>query len=263
MVTTGEYRAEPEAMRSTVGNVGGIIAHGINAVSDLEKLVVQPSSFAGFGSAVAAASSALHSSQVTAVRSLLQLLQQINGLVKSSADAYQAADQAVAGGYGGHDGNAASPAATPSSSIWGTPHAGELATLAINDSAGAHGEPGSVGNVLRYLGDANLGKLGDHPITDTRFHGVSDFNDWLAGDAGNQARVGLIEVYAGTARTFGDVPGGVHSGDVVVVEPLLFADSSPVIGVAGDGGALYNHGLVDPGLHGLAKVSVYRPAAVV
>ncbi|HEY3708247.1 MAG TPA: WXG100 family type VII secretion target [Amycolatopsis sp.] len=262
MVTTGEYRAEPEAMRSTVGNVGGIIAHGINAVSDLEKLVVQPASFATFGSAVAAAGSALHSSQVTAVRSLLQLLQQINGLVKSSADAYQAADQAVAGGYGGHDGNAAGPAPT-TSSIWGTPHAGELATLAINDSAGAHGEPGSVGNVLRYLGDANLGRLGDHPITDTRFQGVSDFNDWLAGDAGNQARVGLIEVYAGTARTFGDVPGGVHSGDVVVVEPLRSAGSRPVIGVAGDGGALYNHGLVDPGLQGLAKVSVYRPAAVV
>ncbi|MDT8914358.1 WXG100 family type VII secretion target [Amycolatopsis sp. PS_44_ISF1] len=258
MVTTGEYRAEPEAMRSTVGNVGAIIAHGINAVSDLEKLVVQPASFATFGSAVAAAGAALHSRQVTAVRSLLQLLQQINGLVKSSADAYQAADQAVAGGYGSH--SAPAPA---SSSIWGTPHAGELATLAINDSTGAHGEPGSVGNVLRYLGDANFGRLGEHPITGTRFHGVSDFNDWLAGDTGNQARVGLIEVYAGTARTFGDVPGGVHSGDVVVVEPLRSAGSAPVIAVAGDGGALYNHGLVDPGLHGLAKVSVYRPAAVV
>ncbi|MEW2506339.1 WXG100 family type VII secretion target [Amycolatopsis sp. NPDC047767] len=258
MVTAGEYRAEPEAMRSIVGNVGGIVAHGINAVADLEKLVVQPTSFAAFGSAVAAANSALQSTQVTAVRTLLQLLQQINGLVKTSADAYQAADQAAASGYGG----GTSTVAAPSSSIWGTPHAGELATIAINDSAGAHGEPSSVGNVLRYLGDADLGKLGEHPITDARFHGVADFNDWLAGDADNQARVGLIEVYSGTARTFGDVPGGVHAGDVVVVEPLLFADSGPVIGVAGDGGALYNHGLVDPGLGGLAKLSVYRPASV-
>ncbi|MGW5719111.1 WXG100 family type VII secretion target [Amycolatopsis sp. NPDC003865] len=255
----GEYRAEPEAMRSSVGNVGGIIAHGINAVSDLERLVVQPLSFAGFGSAVAAANAALHSSQVTAVRTLLQLLQQINGLVKASADAYQAADEATAAGYGGgHDGSTA-----PTSSIWGSPHASELATLAINDSAGAHGEPSSVGNVLRYLGDARLGRLGDHPITDTRFHGVADFNDWLAGDADNQARVGLIEVYAGTARTFSDVPGGVHSGDVVVVEPLLFSDRQPVIGVAGDGGRLYNHGLLDARISGLAKVSVYRPASVV
>ena len=254
----GEYRAEPEAMRSAVGNVGGIIAHGINAVADLERLVVQPMSFATFGSAVAAANTALHSGQITAVRTLLQLLQQVNGLVKASADAYQAADQDVASGYGG--GHASSGTA---SSIWGSSHASELATLAINDSAGAHGEPSSVGNVLRYLGDARLGRLGDHPITDTRFHGVADFNDWLAGDTDNQARVGLIEVYAGTARTFSDVPGGVHSGDVVVVEPLLFSDRQPVIGVAGDGGRLYNHGLLDARTGGLAKVSVYRPASVV
>ncbi|MDQ7807422.1 WXG100 family type VII secretion target [Amycolatopsis sp. A133] len=254
----GEYRAEPEAMRSAVGNVGGIIAHGINAVADLERLVVQPMSFATFGSAVAAANAALHSGQITAVRTLLQLLQQVNGLVKASADAYQAADQDVASGYGG--GHAPAGGA---SSIWGSSHASELATLAINDSAGAHGEPSSVGNVLRYLGDARLGRLGDHPITDTRFHGVADFNDWLAGDADNQARVGLIEVYAGTARTFSDVPGGVHSGDVVVVEPLLFSDRHPVIGVAGDGGRLYNHGLLDARTGGLARVSVYRPASVV
>ncbi|ADJ44038.1 hypothetical protein AMES_2215 [Amycolatopsis mediterranei S699] len=254
----GEYRAEPEAMRSAVGNVGGIIAHGINAVADLERLVVQPMSFATFGSAVAAANAALHSGQITAVRTLLQLLQQVNGLVKASADAYQAADRDVASGYGG--GHAST---STGSSIWGSSHASELATLAINDSAGAHGEPSSVGNVLRYLGDARLGRLGDHPITDTRFHGVADFNDWLAGDADNQARIGLIEVYAGTARTFSDVPGGVHSGDVVVVEPLLFSDRQPVIGVAGDGGRLYNHGLLDARTGGLAKVSVYRPASVV
>ncbi len=254
----GEYRAEPEAMRSAVGNVGGIIAHGINAVADLERLVVPPMSFAAFGSAVAAANAALHSSQITAVRTLLQLLQQVNGLVKAGADAYQAADQDVAAGYGG--GHASTSTA---SSIWGSSHASELATLAINDSAGARGEPSSVGNVLRYLGDARFGVLGDHPITDTRFHGVADFNDWLAGDADNQARVGLIEVYAGTARTFSDVPGGVHSGDVVVVEPLPFSDRRPVIGVAGDAGRLYNHGLLDARTGGLAKVSVYRPASVV
>jgi uncharacterized protein YukE len=259
MGTTGEYRAEPEAMRSTVGNVGGIIANGINAVSDLEKLVLQSSAFAGFGSVVAAANEALHSEQVSAVRSLLQLLQEINGLVKHSADAYQRADEAVSDGYGGGSGSSA-PAPT---SIWGAPHAAQLAETAITDSVGSHhGQPSSVGNVLRYLDVANLGRLSEQPLTDSRFNGVADFNDWLAGDADNQARVGLIEVYAGTARTFGDVPGGVQSGDVVVVEPLRHFHHSPVIGVAGDGGALYNHGLVDPNLGGLAKVSVYRPASV-
>src|SRR3954471_3419623 len=144
----GEYRAEPEAMRSAVGNVGGIIAHGINAVADLERLGVQPMSFASLGGAVPAANAALRSGQVTAVRTLLQLLQQVNGLVKASTDAYQAADRDVASGYGG-----GRPAARPASSIWGSSHASELATLAINDSAGGHGEPSSVGNVLRYLGD--------------------------------------------------------------------------------------------------------------
>ncbi|MFD5248700.1 WXG100 family type VII secretion target [Amycolatopsis sp. NPDC058340] len=259
MVGTGEYRAEPEAMRSAVGNLGGIIMQGINVVADLERTVLQPMSFATFGSAVAAANTAMQSQQVVAVRTLLQLLQQINGFIKSSADAYQAADEAVAGGYGGRPGGGAGPA---TSSIWGNSHASELATLAINDSAGGDGEPSSVGNVLRYLQDARLGQLGDHPITDTRFHGVSDFNDWLAGDADNQARAGVIEVYAGTARNFGDVPGGVHSGDVVVVEPLLFSDSKPIIAIAGEGGLLYNHGIVEADINGLAKVSVYRPASV-
>ncbi len=259
MVGTGEYRAEPEAMRSAVGNLGGIIMQGINVVADLERTVLQPMSFATFGSAVAAANTAMQSQQVVAVRTLLQLLQQINGFIKSSADAYQAADEAVAGGYGGRPGGGAG---SGSSSIWGNSHAAELATLAINDSAGSNGEPSSVGNVLRYLGDARLGQLGDHPITDARFHGVSDFNDWLAGDADNQARVGVIEVYAGTARNFGDVPGGVHSGDVVVVEPLLFSDRKPLIAIAGEGGQLYNHGLIDADINGLAKVSVYRPASV-
>lgn len=252
----GEYQAQPEAMRSTVGNVGGIIMQGVNVVADLEKTVVAPTSFATFGTAVASANAAMQSSQVTALRSLLNLLQQVNDSVKKSADEYQAADQAVAGGYGGN------PAATTPapSRIWGSSNAGQLATSAINDSAGSTPEPGSVGNVLRYLGDAGSGQLAQHPITDTRFHGVSDFNDWLAGDADNQARVGVIEVYAGTARGLGDVPGGVQGGDVVVIEPQSTPGAQPFIGIAGDTGQLYNHGLVDPAIQGVAKVSVYRPA---
>ncbi|HKN55351.1 MAG TPA: WXG100 family type VII secretion target [Amycolatopsis sp.] len=233
----GEHRTEPEAMRSVVGNVGGIITHGINTVADLERLILQPMSFAALGSAVATASAALHSGQVCAVRTLLRLLQEINGLIKTTADETGAGT-------------------TSTASIWGNSPGSELATLAINDSAGAAGEPSSVGNVLRYL---DIARLCRHPITAARFTGVADFNDWLTADAGNQARIGLIEVYAGTARTFGDVPGGVLNGDVVVVKP---ASGCPaVIGIAGDG-RLYNHGPVDPGLPGPVKVNVYRPAAV-
>ncbi|WP_158888373.1 WXG100 family type VII secretion target [Amycolatopsis anabasis] len=251
---TGEYRAQPEAMRAGVGNVGGIIMQGVSAVADLERMILAPSSFAAFGSAVAAANGALQSQQVTALRNLLSLLQQVNDLVKRSADAYQAADESVAEGYGGRG-----EPATPASAIWGSPHAGALAGHAVNDSAGAGGEPGSVGNVLRYMADIGLGELAEHPVSGSRFRDVADFNDWLGGDADNQARVGVVAVYSGTARDLGDVPGGVHDGDVVVVEPFP-SGGEPIIGVAANNGHLYNHGLLDTGGHGLARVSVYRPA---
>jgi uncharacterized protein YukE len=257
MSGAGEYRAQPEAMRSTVGNVGGIIVQGINVVGDLERTVLAPASFATFGGAVAAANTAMQSQQVTALRRLLTLLQQVNDQVKKSADEYQAADEAVSGGYGGRTSSGGLL-----SQIWGTPHASALAAHAIGDSTGAAGEPGSVGNVLRYLGDAGLGQLGAHPVTDSRFSGVADFNDWLGGNADNQARVGVIEVYSGTARGFGDVPGGVQSGDLVVVEPITSSNHQSVIGIAGDGGRLYNHGPVSADIHGLATLSVYRPASV-
>ncbi|QWF78126.1 WXG100 family type VII secretion target [Amycolatopsis sp. CA-230715] len=250
MADGGEYRAEPEAMRASAGNVGGIITHTVSAVADLERMVLAPSSFAAFGSAVAAANGALQSGQVTALRSLLGVLQQVNDLVRRSADDYQSADEAVAGGYGGRGGT------TAPSAIWGAPHAPELLAHAMRDSGA--GEPGSVANILRYLGEAGLGQLGEHPLSDSRFGGVADFNDWLSGDAGNQARIGMIEVYSGTARDFGDVPGGVAGGDMVVVEPSGGAD--PVIGIAGPAGRLFNHGRVDAALSGPVTLSVYRPA---
>jgi uncharacterized protein YukE len=242
-------------MRSTAGNLGGIIVQGINAVADLERTVITPTSFATFGSAVAAANTAMQSQQVTALRRLLTLLQQVNDQVKKSADEYQAADEAVSGGCGGR------PApGGPVSRIWGRAGASELATHAINDSAGAAGEPRSVGNMLRYLGDMGMGQLAAQPITDARFRGIADFNDWLGNDADNQAHVGVIEVFSGTARSFGDVPGGVLGGDLVVVEPMHSRGES-VIGIAGDGGRLYNHGRVKADIGGLAILSVYRPAS--
>src|SRR5882757_4294391 len=50
---TGQYEVRPEAMRSAVGNIGGIIMQTVNAVLDLEKLVLAPTSFAMIGDAVA------------------------------------------------------------------------------------------------------------------------------------------------------------------------------------------------------------------
>ncbi|KAA2266470.1 WXG100 family type VII secretion target [Solihabitans fulvus] len=254
-MSTGQYQARPEAMRSTVGNVGGIIMQTINVALELESMLVSPSSFGMFGSAVASANTAMQGQQVAALQSLLKLLQEVNDLVKRSADDYEAADQAVSAGYGGHSTGGSTP-----SSMWSSPTASQLATYALNDSVGVGGEPHSVGNVLDYMGRVGLGDLGTKPITDVQFHDVDGFANWLDASPDNQARVGVIGVYSGTVRDLGDVPGGVHGGDVVVVDSRNVADPSQhVIGIAGTGGQLYNHGPISPDFGGLANVRIYRP----
>jgi hypothetical protein len=248
---TGEHRTRPEALRAGAGNVGGIILQAVSTVADLERMVLAPSSFAPFGSAVATASGALQAQQVTALRSLLSLLHEVNELVKHSADSVsQDNDPAPAGNR-------------PPGAMWGSPRAAELARHAVADTPdppdSAAGEPESVGNVLRYLTDTGMGELRTHPVAPTRFGGVADFNDWLGGDAENQARVGVVAVYSGTARGLGEVSSAVHDGDVVVVEPFATSGRAPFLGVAGDG-RLYNRGRLDEEFRGLARVSVYRPA---
>lgn len=242
---TGQYEVRPEAMRSAVGNIGGIIMQTVNAVLDLEKLVVAPTSFAMIGDAVASGNVAMQAQQVAALQSLLKGLQAVNDLIKKSADAYDEADRAVAQGFGG------SPSAgtANTASLWSSPAAGLVAAQAFNDSVGAAaGDPGSVGNVLDYLGHAGLG----HDSSAGQFaHDSTGFANWLDTSPDHQAQVGVIGVYSGVARTLGDIPGGVHAGDVVVV--------NSAIGVAGAGGQLYNHGLITPDFGGLAMVRVYRP----
>ncbi|HKN98127.1 MAG TPA: WXG100 family type VII secretion target, partial [Pseudonocardiaceae bacterium] len=125
---TGQYTVSPEAVRSIVGNVGGIIMQTMNTVLDLEKMIVAPASFATIGTAVASANTQLQTRQVTALRSLLSLLQKVNDLVKTSVDAYDTADQAVATGYGGQ----ATPAGTtPSAALWSSPTATQVAARAV------------------------------------------------------------------------------------------------------------------------------------
>jgi hypothetical protein len=180
---------------------------------------------------------------VAALQSLLKGLQAVNDLIKKSADAYADADRAVAQGFGG------GTSTTPSTaSLWSSPAAGQVAASALNDSAGGAGDPHSVGNVLDYLGQAGLG----HDSSAGQYaHDTTGFANWLDASPDNQTKVGVIGVYSGVARNFGDIPGGVHAGDVVVV--------NSTIGVAGVGGQLYNHGLLTPDFGGLAMVRVYRP----
>ena len=240
----GQYTVRPEAVRSAVGNVGGIIVSAMNVVLDLEALIVPPTSFAAIGGTVAGQNTAMHGHQVNSLQMLLKLLQDVNALVKKCVDDYDTADQQVAVSYGGQP--AAPQAGSP---LWSSPVAPQLATHAMNDSAGAPGEPQALGNVLNYMGQVGLGQLGSHPITDGSFHDAGTFADWLDASPDHQARVGVIGIYAGTVRTFADVPGGVHSGDVVV--------AGQTIGVVANEGQLVNHGPVD--LASGANIRVYRP----
>jgi hypothetical protein len=76
----------------------------------------------------------------------------------------------------------------------------------------------------------------------------------------HQAQLGVIGVYSGAARGFGDVPGGVHNGDVVVIDPGAGAgDPTTTLGVIANSGQLYNNGLVQPDFGDVATLRVYRP----
>ncbi|WP_106178625.1 hypothetical protein [Prauserella shujinwangii] len=134
-------------------------------------------------------------------------------------------------------------------SIWGSRVAVELANRALDESAGRSAEPGSVANVLRYLREARLcGEQAD----ELRFDDVAAFGRWLDGQPEHQARIGLVEVFSGTV---GDL-AGVRGGDIVIVDPPP-GGGSPVIGVAGYDGRLYNRGVVDVTVR-QATVRVYR-----
>ncbi|BCL12537.1 WXG100 family type VII secretion target [Micromonospora sagamiensis] len=241
MTTGSSYNVRPDAVRGVVGNVVGILLQAYSTVVELERLTLPPTSFAKLGSPVASANIAMQGQVVGTMRTLLQLLQEVNDLVHRSANDYDEADRAVAAALGGGStGSGAAPSAA-------------LAGYAINDSAGAAGEPGSVGNILDYLGRAGLGELSSRPLTEATFRNAGDFADWLDRGPANQERVGLLAVYSGSGR---DVSGLVHPGDVVVVQPA--GDGAPVIGVAGAGGQLYNHGAVGSAAES-GRVRVYRP----
>jgi uncharacterized protein YukE len=251
---TGQYTVSPEAARSVVGNVGGIITQTMTTVLDLEKMIVAPTSFATIGSAVASANTQLQTQQVAALRSLLSLLQKVNDLVKTSVDAYQSSDQAVAAGFGGQT---TTTGTTPTTSaLWSSPAAAQVATQAVSASTGTAAQPTSVSNVVGYLTAAGLA---NHSVTPP-MSSPHDFGSWLDASPDHQAGLGVIGVYSGAARGFGDVPGGVHNGDMVVIDPGSGASNpSSMIGVIGNSGQLYNNGLVQPDFGDVATLRVYRP----
>lgn len=252
---TGQYTVSPEAVRSIVGNVGGIVMQTMTTVLDLEKMIVAPASFATIGTAVASANTQLQTQQVTALRSLLSLLQKVNDLVRTSVDAYDSADQAVATGYGGRTAPAGT---TPSTGLWSSPAATQVAAQAVGAGTGMSAQPTSVSNVVGYLTAAGVGQGAGHAAIPTS--SPHDFVSWLDASPDHQAELGVIGVYSGAARGFGDVPGGVHNGDVVVIDPGSGAgDPATTLGVIANSGQLYNNGLVQPDFGDVATLRVYRP----
>ncbi len=252
---TGRYEASPEAMRATVGNVGGILVQAINTMLDLESTLVEPASFSTLGGAVAGANTELQGQQIRALRSLLDLLRQNNDSVHDSANGYDDADRDVATSFGGAGG----PGQPSCSPLWHPSSAADLAGYAVHDSTGAQGEPHSVPNVLGYLTRAGLGELAQRPVPGNLFSGPTGFADWLDHSPDHQSQLGVIGVYSGQVRSLADVPG-IQSGDVVVADPSGPAGGpGALIGVAGGDGQLYNHGPVTSDFPYGGEVRVYRP----
>jgi hypothetical protein len=255
------YAARPEAMRSAVGNVGGIIMRARRVLVDFERLTndMDPASFGSIGSAVGSASAPLRGLELSALRSLLLLLQSVSARVDQSADKYQAADRAVALSYGGK------PVPTSAGpQIWSSPAGAAVAGYAARDAAGGGvPTPHRAESVIGYLAGADLGQLGrgceGAPLC-VPVASAGQLAAWLADSPTHQAQLGVIAVYAGAAGGFDDTPGGLHPGDLVSVEPGVdAADRQVTVGVVGDHGVLYNHGRLSVDFGGIAQVQVYRP----
>jgi hypothetical protein len=140
-MSAGAYRAETTEMGTVVKAVEDVGASFLSATRDLEGLVLDALSFAGIGSGVAAANSALHSQLGTALQRLIGLIGTVNRNVRTAADGYRAADTDVAQAYGGgHEaaqGGGAAAAAAPT-------QLDPRVVESIMRSEGATGEQGGV-----------------------------------------------------------------------------------------------------------------------
>jgi len=140
-MSAGAYRAETTEMGTVVKAVEDVGASFLSATRDLEGLVLDALSFAGIGSGVAAANSALHSQLGTALQKLIGLIGTVNRNVRTAADGYRAADTDVAQAYGGgHEaaqGGGAAAAAAPT-------RLDPRVVESIMRSEGATGEQGGV-----------------------------------------------------------------------------------------------------------------------
>ncbi|MEO9240563.1 MAG: WXG100 family type VII secretion target, partial [Jatrophihabitantaceae bacterium] len=146
--------------------------------------------------------------------------------------------------------------------------AGQLASVAMAH-AGPASDGHSVDSVLGYLDRAGLGQLSSHPLEAGSFSSPTSLVNWLDTDPDNQTRIGVIGVYSGDSGNLADVPGGLHTGDLVYVarwqltggDGASYASTEHTsLGVVGSDGQLYNDGQVSTAdWHGVTNLRVYRP----
>jgi hypothetical protein len=241
-------------MRSAAGNVGGLIMQASSMLLALQQQpVVDPGSLGSIGSSVGSADATLHDQQVSALSCVLSLLQGVSSKVEQSADGYQEADAAVAASYSGKPVPAREGPLT-----WSSSASAALASQAARDS-GAEGAttPHRAESIIGYLAEADLGQAGPLSVP---VGSAGDLAAWLEDSPEHQAQLGVIAVYAGAARGLDDTPGRLRPGDLVCIEPGAdAADQDVIVGVVGDDGGLYNHGLLSPDFGGRAEVRIYRP----
>ncbi|WP_410573465.1 hypothetical protein [Amycolatopsis sp. cmx-4-61] len=139
-MSAGAYRAETAEMGAVVRAVEDVGSSFLSATRDLEGLVLDALSFAGIGSGVAAANTALHSTLGSALQKLIGLLTTVNQNVRTAADGYRAADSDVAQAYGGAPGGGGAAAAAAVA----PPQLDPRVVDSIMRSEGATGEQGGV-----------------------------------------------------------------------------------------------------------------------
>lgn len=100
-MVAGAYEVRPDAVRAVHQEVANLVSQAAGVVTELASTVLADTSFAAIGSPVAGANKAMQAKQLATLRQTMQLLEQINQLVKTSSDQYQGADEAVATGFGG------------------------------------------------------------------------------------------------------------------------------------------------------------------
>lgn len=145
-MATGAYRIDPTAVGSITSNVSGLASHTGGVVQDLASAVLDGVAFAQIGGAVASANSSMQSQLVNVLGRTVQLLQQINQGVRTSANGYSSADNAVATAFGGNQATTttATTTATTTTAQTTTGTLDPSVVDSIMRSEGATGEQGGV-----------------------------------------------------------------------------------------------------------------------